>query len=136
MHTPETRARIRAAMIGRPCTAATRAKMSAAALARTDRHHSAATRAKISAGQIGKRRSRAPYDPDDVSTWTDAERRQFKLGRTCEWPGGCSRGWLCLDHDHRTGRPRGVLCDFHNQRVLGFHERYAGQAEEYLARFR
>ena len=78
---------------------------------------------------------RVPFDPDDVRTWGRGERSAVREGRSCEWPGGCGRdGKLNLDHDHLTHRLRGVLCDFHNQR-LGVIEDLGAAATEYLARY-
>ena len=127
--TPEHRLAIAAALTGRRASAEAIARMSASkrALWQTAEH-----RAKMA--EVASRRRRVPYDAGDVATWTGSERRVYMEGRSCEWPGGCVKPTRHLDHDHRTGRPRGVLCAFHNCRVLGIIENYGTQAAEYLAR--
>lgn len=62
---------------------------------------------------VAKREQRGPTE----STWSQKkgahgldveEARRFREGKTCEICGGVDR--LCVDHDHATGRIRGVLC--------------------------
>lgn len=57
-------------------------------------------------------------------------------GGVCAICGGAGGGkwWpLVIDHDHETGKFRGLLCDRCN-RWLGFHEKWSAAAEAYLAR--
>lgn len=61
------------------------------------------------------------YAPPDI-TVEELEAALAVPGRVCQC-GSTKR--LCLDHDHKTGRVRGWLCDIHN-RALGHFDDDAG----------
>jgi hypothetical protein len=57
-------------------------------------------------------------------TLKDYDRMLVAQGGTCYF---CSRtpaqepgGVLCVDHDHKTGRVRGLLCKIHNRALANF----------------
>lgn len=71
----------------------------------------------------------------DHFTWEDYERLYSGYCDACgvDSPGGAG-GWH-VDHDHASGRCRGILCARCNL-ALGYYEKYRELAETYLEKYR
>src|SRR5258706_1906546 len=55
----------------------------------------------------------------------------------CNRPAGSFKARLCIDHDHKSGIIRGLLCTYCNRRIIGRHRKEVGAellraAAEYL----
>lgn len=53
------------------------------------------------------------------------------IEEACKWDSKSAPKHLCMDHDHKTGEFRGVLCSRCN-RQLGWYEKYKDDIEKYL----
>lgn len=66
-------------------------------------------------------------------TYAQYEEMRLAQGERCAICGCHVNGNGRLDHDHETGRPRGILCNVHNL-ALGHLEQYilSGHVDAYL----
>ncbi len=79
---------------------------------KTDRAKESVARAKKKARELGK-----AYVKDNAIQphgMTLQEAREYREGKACEVCGETDNSKLHVDHDHVTGRVRGVLCRNHN----------------------
>src|SRR6266576_2855747 len=63
--------------------------------------------------------------------------RQGGACAVCKRPAGAFKARLSIDHDHRSGEIRGILCTYCNRRIVGRHRKDVGAdllfaAYEYL----
>lgn len=72
-----------------------------------------------------------------MKIYNDQEGRCYLCQRTDEQIRKGRMKYLCVDHDHATGRNRGLICGFCNRNILPWMERFPGYAQrvqEYLTR--